>query len=161
MNPNQALIEQFYRSFQKRDAEGMIACYHRDVTFTDSVFVGLDAAEVRGMWRMLCERGKDLTLEFSAVHADDSKGSAHWEAHYSFSATGRHVHNVIDASFEFRDGKIYRHTDRFDLWRWTRMALGPSGLVLGWTPFFQGALRKKARKGLVDYIAEHPEPAGG
>lgn len=161
MHPNQALIEQFYRAFQKRDAEGMIACYHRDVTFSDSVFVGLDAAEARGMWRMLCERGKDLTLEFSDVRADDSTGSAHWEARYSFSATGRHVHNVIDASFEFKDGKIFRHTDRFDLWRWTRMALGPAGLVLGWTPFLKNAVRKKARKGLADYMAKNPEPSRG
>ncbi|MDC0742153.1 nuclear transport factor 2 family protein [Polyangium mundeleinium] len=155
------MIEQFYRAFQKRDAEGMIACYHPDVVFSDSVFVGLSAAEARGMWRMLCERGKDLTLEFSDVHADDSTGSAHWEARYSFSATGRQVHNVIDASFEFRDGKIVRHTDRFDLGRWTRMALGLPGLVLGWTPFFQNAVRKKARKGLADYMAQNPERAGG
>ncbi|TKD03962.1 nuclear transport factor 2 family protein [Polyangium fumosum] len=161
MHPNQALIEQFYRAFQKRDAEGMIACYHPDVAFSDAVFVGLRAAEARGMWRMLCERGKDLTLEFSDARADDSTGSAHWEARYSFSATGRQVHNVIDASFEFRDGKIIRHTDRFDLGRWTRMALGLPGLVLGWTPFFQNAVRKKARKGLADYMAKNPERAGG
>ncbi|MDI1478324.1 nuclear transport factor 2 family protein [Polyangium sp. y55x31] len=161
MHPNQALIEQFYRAFQKRDAEGMIACYHRDVTFSDSVFVGLDAAGARAMWRMLCERGKDLTLEFSDVRADDSTGSAHWEAHYSFSTTGRHVHNVIDASFEFKDGKIIRHTDRFDLWRWTRMALGPAGILLGWTPFLQGKVRAMAKKGLAEYMEKNPERAGG
>lgn len=157
MHPNHALIERFYQSFQKRDAEGMVACYHPDVVFSDPAFVDLHGAEARGMWRMLCARGKDLTLEFSDVRADDSTGSAHWEAKYTFSGTGRHVHNVIDASFEIRDGKIVRHQDRFDFWRWTRMALGPAGLLLGWTPFLQNTVRKKARTGLADYMAKHPE----
>ncbi|MRG97716.1 nuclear transport factor 2 family protein [Polyangium spumosum] len=157
MHPNQALIEQFYRSFQKRDAEGMVACYHPDVVFTDPAFGELRGAEARGMWRMLCERGKDLELEFSDVRADDSTGSAHWEARYTFSASGRKVHNVIDASFECRDGKITRHTDRFSFWRWSRMALGPAGLVLGWTPFLQNKVRTMAKKGLAEYMATHPE----
>jgi len=161
MHPNQALIEQFYRSFQKRDAEGMVACYHPDVVFSDVAFGELHGAEARGMWRMLCERGKDLTLEFSDVHADDSTGRAHWEARYTFSGSGRKVHNVIDASFELRDGKIAVHRDRFDFWRWSRMALGPAGLLLGWTPILQNKVRTMAKKGLAEYMAQHPEPSGG
>src|SRR5512147_829288 len=105
--PNHAqLIEQFYGAFAKRDAEGMIACYHAQVRFSDPVFVDLDAREVAGMWRMLCERAQQFALEFSDVRAEGDSGSAHWEARYLFSATGRSVHNVIDAEFRFADGKI-------------------------------------------------------
>ena len=43
-----------------------------------------------------------------------AKGSAHWEADYTFSATKRKVHNVVDARFELRDGLIVKHTDVFD-----------------------------------------------
>ena len=39
------------------------------------------------------------------VEADDRQGRAHWEAHYRFGAAGRQVHNVIDGSFRFRDGR--------------------------------------------------------
>ncbi|UQA55273.1 nuclear transport factor 2 family protein [Polyangium aurulentum] len=152
MHPNEELVTRFYTSFQRRDAEGMVACYHPDITFSDPVFPGLVGGEARAMWRMLCERGKDLEIEFRDVHADDSRGSAHWEARYTFSGSGRRVHNVIDATFEFRDGLIFRHTDRFDLWRWSRMAIGPAAALFGWLPPMQGAIRKKARTGLDAFI---------
>ena len=60
MHPNAQLIERFYSAFQKRDGDGMAACYTPDVTFTDPVFPGLKGPRAGGMWRMLCERAKDL-----------------------------------------------------------------------------------------------------
>ena len=151
-----AAIESFYKAFSVRDAEGMIACYHPQVTFRDPVFLELDSAHVRGMWRMLCERGKDLKVEASGIEASGDSGKAHWEAWYSFSATNRKVHNVIDATFKFKDGLIIRHEDSFGFWRWTRMALGPAGVLLGWTPPIQGKIRKTAAKGLAEFMAKRP-----
>lgn len=152
MNSNEKLIEQFYSCFQKRDAQGMQACYDANAEFSDPVFQNLKGKQVPAMWRMLCERGKDLKIEFNGIHADELSGKAHWEATYTFSATGRQVHNKIDASFEFKDGKIIRHRDRFDLWKWTRMALGFKGLLLGWTPLVQNAVRKQAIQSLEKFI---------
>jgi ketosteroid isomerase-like protein len=146
------IIEQFYTAFAKRDAAGMIACYHAQVRFSDPVFVDLDAREAAGMWRMLCERAQAFSLEFSDVRADGDSGSAHWEARYLFSATGRTVHNVIDAEFRFADGKIIEHRDRFDFYRWSRQALGISGVLLGWTPMLRNKVRGQARKGLEHYL---------
>lgn len=151
MNANEATLKRFYEAFQQRDAATMAACYAPDVQFSDPVFTDLRGAQAGLMWKMLCERGKDLRLEFSDVRADDTSGSAHWEAWYTFSATGRPVHNVIDATFAFRDGKIARHVDRFDLYRWSRQALGAPGLLLGWTPLLQNKVRAMAAKGLADY----------
>jgi len=151
MHPNARLIETFYMSFQKRDAEGMVACYHPDVRFSDPVFHELVGARACAMWRMLCGRAKELEIEFRDVQADDRTGSAHWEARYLFSATGRKVHNVIEAKFELRDGKIVRHADTFDLWRWAGMALGPRGKLLGWLPPVQRAIHAKAIAGLDEF----------
>lgn len=148
MSANQELIETFYSAFQNKDAEAMAACYHPDVVFSDPVFTRLQGKDAGDMWRMLCERGKDLEVTYSDVRADGEKGSAHWEATYTFSATGKKVHNVIDAEFELKDGKIVKHTDRFDLYRWTRMALGLKGVLLGWAPPVQGAIRKQGMGGL-------------
>jgi len=153
MHPNHALLHKFYSSFQKRDAAGMAECYHADADFSDPVFTALAGQKVKHMWGMLCERGKDLTLEFRVLGADDSRGAVHWEAHYTFSATGRKVINVIDAEFEFSNGTILHHRDRFDLWRWSRMALGVKGILLGWLPLVQNAIRARAARGLADYIA--------
>lgn len=156
MHPNAALIERFYAAFAARDAAGMQACYHPDVVFSDPAFGELRGAEAGAMWAMLVARGKDLHVTVSRVEADDRRGSAHWDARYTFGQTGRPVLNRIDAEFEFRDGRIVRHTDRFGFWTWARQALGPAGLLLGWTPLLRNKVRSTARAGLEKYMAEHP-----
>ncbi len=151
------LITKFYEAFSRRDAEGMVACYADDVVFSDPVFEELRGIEAKNMWRMLCERGADLKVVFRDVTSDGTTGSAHWDADYTFSLTGRQVHNVIDATFELRDGKIVRHKDVFDLWRWAGMALGAKGKLLGWAPPVQNAIRKQGMKGLSFWTKAHPE----
>ena len=91
----------------------MAACYHRRATFRDPVFE-LAGENIGAMWTMLCERGKDLRIEFDEVHAHDDHGSARWQAWYSFSGSGRAVHNIIRADFVFSEGLIVQHVDRFD-----------------------------------------------
>jgi ketosteroid isomerase-like protein len=150
---NRALIERFYSAFARRDHAAMGACYTRDARFSDPAFGELRGPEVTAMWRMLCERGTDLELSFSDVEADDERGSAHWVADYTFSATGRRVHNEIDAAFRFRDGLIAEHDDRFSFWRWSRQALGPVGLVAGWTPVVRGRVRTQARANLERFMS--------
>lgn len=145
------LITSFYEAFTQRDAAAMSACYHEDVHFEDPVF-SLDGASAHAMWEMLCERGKDLRIEFEQVKAQAQAGSAHWEAWYSFGPEKRMVHNVVEASFTFKDGLIHTHTDRFDFYRWTRQALGAKGTLLGWTPMVQGAVRKQAASNLARFI---------
>lgn len=153
MHANAALLDRFYQALQQRDGDAMTACYHPDVHFTDPVF-DLRGERAGGMWRMLCRRGKDLTVEFRDIEADDKEGRAHWEARYTFSLTGRTVHNVIDAAFEFRDGKIVRHVDTFDFWRWSGMALGAKGKLLGWLPLVRNKVKIQAAKGLDAFLAE-------
>jgi ketosteroid isomerase-like protein len=152
MHANAELITRFYTAFQKRDAQAMVACYHPDIAFSDPVFQDLKGLRAKAMWLLLCERGKDLRIEFSNVSADDRLGAAHWEAWYTFGTTGRKVHNVIDARFEFADGLIRRHTDTFDLHRWAGQALGWSGRLLGGTAFMQAQIRSGAVKGLDAFL---------
>ena len=157
MHPNEKLIETFYTCFQNSDPAGMIACYHPDIEFSDPVFPALSGKRARAMWSMLGERKADPKDRWwSGVRADDKKGVAHWEAKYKFPANGRPVHNIIDAEFEFVDGKIRRHTDTFDFWRWSRQALGAPGVFLGWGPL-KKPLRARLAKLLDEYIEKHPE----
>jgi len=153
VHPHAELVTRFYTSFAKRDPEGMLAAYHPDVTFSDPVFVDLHGDRARGMWRMLAARAKDIELEFRDVEADDAMGRAHWEARYTFSATGRRVHNVIEARFAFEGGLIKDHRDTFDLWRWSSQAFGLSGKLLGWSPLAKAAIRKNAARGLDEWMA--------
>ena len=154
MDPNVELISGFYRAFAARDHATMASSYADNARFSDPVFPDLDADQARAMWRMFCVGGGDLEVTFGDVTADDSHATARWEARYKFPKTGRLVHNQISASFDLRDGLIVRHVDRFDLYKWTRMALGPPGLLLGWTALVKGQVRKQARTQLERFRAQ-------
>jgi predicted solute-binding protein len=130
----------------------MAAAYHRDIHFSDEVFTNLRGPQAAAMWRMLCDRAEDLQIEFSDIDADGRSGRAHWEAWYTFTTTGRKVHNVIEARFEFRDGRIVRHRDTFDFWRWSRQAIGPVGVLLGWTSFLKKRVRREAARNLDRFV---------
>lgn len=149
------LVKKFYTAFQNKDWKTMQSCYHDDVLFSDPVFQNLKGNEAKAMWHMLVSAGKDLKLEFSNVSANNQTGSCHWEAYYTFSRTGRKVHNIIDATLEFKDGKIIRHTDVFDLWRWSGMALGISGTLLGWSPIIKNKVRGIAQANLKKFMKEN------
>lgn len=155
MHRHATLLTRFYEAFQKRDAVTMGACYHAEAHFSDPVFQRLNRDETVAMWAMLCRRARDFDLQFSNIQADGANGKAHWEARYTFSKTGRSVHNRIDAQFTFADGLILSHADTFDLWRWAGMALGPMGTLLGWTPLVQNKIRQEARQALEVYMKRH------
>jgi ketosteroid isomerase-like protein len=151
-SPNELLIESFYAAFAERDGAGMEACYTPDVRFSDPVFTELHGAEAGAMWRMLTERATDLRVELLEREAEDGQGSARWRATYTFTQTGRPVVNDVRASFRFADGLIAEHVDDFDFYRWARQALGPTGLLLGWTPLIRSAVRRRARAGLEEFV---------
>lgn len=132
-------------------------CYHDQVVFSDPVFPHLAGSQAKAMWHMLTTSARELDITFSRVAADSTAGSCDWEARYPFSRTGRRVHNKIHASFEFRDGRIIRHTDSFDLTRWAGMAFGLSGKLLGWTPWMQNKIRSTAAASLARFVETHPE----
>ncbi len=142
------LIERFYGAFARKDGEAMAACYAPDVVFSDPAFGRLEGEEAGDMWRMLTGRAQDLVITL-AEHDDRS---AHWLADYTFS-TGRKVHNDVRAEFRVSDGLIIEHHDRFSFYAWSRQALGPPGLLLGWTPMLKSKVRAEARKGLEEFRA--------
>lgn len=159
MNDEARLIERFYTAFQQRDWATMAACYHPEAHFSDPVFPDLRGKQPGAMWRMLLEGASDLQVTFTDVQASGGRGSVRWDAVYPFSQTGRRVHNRISAEFTFRDGLIVEHRDHFDLWAWTRMALGLPGVLLGWSPILRNKVRKMAGQRLKRFVEKHPEYA--
>ena len=148
-----SVIERFYTAFAQRDWSTMGACYHDDAMFNDPAFPNLSATEARAMWKMLLTAGGDLRIDFRIVEETTTGGVCEWEAFYTFSKTGRKVHNIIRSEFELREGLIYRQRDHFHFWRWSRQALGTSGLLLGWTPFLKHKVQGIARAGLERAMA--------
>jgi len=147
------LIETFYMGLREGNGDKMIACYHDDVVFEDPAFGKLKSNDAKKMWLMLCEKGKETKIEFSQIEANEVSGSAHWEAWYNFSQTGRPVHNIIDAKFEFKNGKIIKHIDYFNLHRWASQAMGWKGKILGGTNFFKKKLHQQTKATLHKFKA--------
>lgn len=155
MNDNEKLIQHFYNSFAQRDYKAMQDCYADDATFSDEAFQNLNSAQVKAMWKMLIKRGKDLEIRFQNVSADEKNGSAEWIANYTFSQTGNKVENRIKANFEFANGKIVKHIDSFDFYKWSSQALGLTGKLLGWTSFLRNKVQEKAMKNLAEFMEKN------
>ena len=146
----------FYDAFSKLDVDTMISCYHPEVLFIDPAFGRLNHDEVVNMWKMLRERSNgNLSIEFSSIKATKKSGSAKWIATYIFSQTKREVRNVVKAEFKFKEGLIVKHTDSFNFWLWSGMALGWKGYLFGWTPIFKNKVRKMALASLNKYMSDH------
>lgn len=153
-----ATIERFYKAFAGLDAKTMALCYANDAKFDDPVFSLRGRTHIGGMWTMLVLAIKPHRNDWKLEVRDITERSAHWEPHYRFGATGRLVHNVIDAEFEFdSQGLIKAHRDRFDFYRWSRQAFGLQGWALGWTGFMQ----RKVQRSAVRSLAKHLETAAG
>jgi len=154
------ILETFYSAFQNLDAETMVSCYHDEIIFEDPAFGKLKGEQAKNMWRMLCESQKDgdFTVYFSDVEFTDKVGKANWEAIYYFGKNKRQVHNRIHAKFEFNEGKIVKHTDEFNLYKWSRQALGIKGTFFGWTKFFKLGLNKKTGRLLSQFEGKTKKP---
>lgn len=152
---NKEIIEQFYTAFSEGNANKMTACYHKDIIFQDPVFGVLEGDMAIQMWMMLLSQKKnDTKVSFSNIEASSINGKAQWTAEYYYGDKKRKVINKVSANFKFKDGKIIEHTDDFDLWKWTRQAMGLVGTLLGWTPFMKNKIQKTTNQRLKDYIAK-------
>ena len=152
MTRNENTINKFYAAFANSDATQMCECYHHKIQFRDPAFGLLKGKEVCQMWKMLIERSKGkIKIDLSEVEADEHTGSARWVGTYNFSQTNRKVVNSVAAKFHFQDGLIIKHTDDFDIWKWSKQALGLTGLFLGWTGFVQNKIQQQARLTLQKY----------
>ena len=155
---NATIIEEFYKAFQEGNPVEMAKFYDEKIRFTDPAFGRLEGREVGAMWDMLLSKKEsELSIRYGDVSADESSGSAEWTATYKYGPKKRLVTNRIKSRFEFQDGKIIEQNDTFDLWAWSRQALGPVAYILGWTPFFQDKIRRMARKSLFTYMKKSKE----
>ena len=154
MSPKEQAVSEFYKAFNELDAEKMVSLYHSQVEFTDPAFGTLKGEHAGNMWRMLCKNARDFSVECSGIKEDGNRVETKWEAHYTFSRSGRRVHNIIHASFEFEGDKVIRHIDQFNLHRWAKQALGFKGFLFGGTSFFQKGLQKQTHQLLTKFEQE-------
>jgi ketosteroid isomerase-like protein len=152
MNTNEELIHTFYSAFQTKDYQTMQHCYSDEAYFTDPIFKKINSEQVRAMWKMFCLKSKDLSIEYKHVKCNEYFGTAEWSAIYSFSKSGRQVTNHIKSHFIFENGKICKQVDTFNFYRWSRQALGLTGILFGWSSLLKNKIRYSAKQSLLTFI---------
>lgn len=151
---NARLIERFYAALQRQDPDAMAACYAEDATFKDIAFDLSGRDKIWEMWRMVCNKKVDSTID--GITADAQKGRAHWVARYPFGKNNRWVVNDTNAEFTFANGKIIEHIDHADPLKWARQAYAPPmGEILGRVELLRKA---GARRKLKKFLAKNPKP---
>ncbi|WP_405605320.1 nuclear transport factor 2 family protein [Polaribacter sp. Asnod1-A03] len=152
---NCELVKKFYTAFSNGKASEMVECYHKEIVFKDPVFGTLKGEKAINMWQMLLSNRSETTeIFFKSVKANEEEGSAVWIAKYTYGEKKREVTNVVNASFKFKDGKIIEHTDFFNIWSWSRQALGFTGLLLGWTAFMKNKIQKTTNQKLSEFMSK-------
>ncbi|SFC30048.1 Ketosteroid isomerase-related protein [Algibacter lectus] len=150
---NKEIIEKFYTSFSNGNFEGMLECYHKDVVFEDAVFGRLEGESAFKMWEMLLSQKKgDTKISFNNIEANAETGKANWVAEYFYGEKKRKVINEVSTAFKFKDGKIIEHFDTFDLWKWTKQAMGTPGYLLGWTSYMKSKIQQTTNKRLDAFM---------
>lgn len=152
MNNNEELIETFYNAFARLDYTTMQNCYAADPIFNDPVFGILQGDEVGAMWEMLCKSAKNFSLVSEKIMVDGEYGTCNWTATYTFSKTGKWVMNHVKAHMRIENNKITEHTDEFDIYKWSRHALGLPGVLLGWSGYLKNKIRHDAKKKLYQFM---------
>ena len=150
---NKEVIEKFYSAFKEGDSETMINLYSDDVIFSDPAFGTLEGNNAKAMWKMLLSnKDSKAQVTFNNISASESEGNASWTASYNYGPKSRKVVNNVNAKFEFKNGKISKHTDDFNLWKWTQQALGTSGYLLGWSSFMKKKIQAETGKKLDVFL---------
>lgn len=130
-------VEGFFEAFNRRDVEGLLACFTEDATYRD-LFYGPHAghAALRGMFERMFREGRDYRWQVDAVVADARRAAAEWTFSYTATAAvprseGRRVRlsgmSIFDLdSGDLGGGRIHAYREHAD----TGVAL----LQLGFAP---------------------------
>lgn len=155
--PEAGVASRFFAAFAAGDAASMGALYAPAASFNDPAFGTLDATEARAMWQMLLGRARDLSVTWRIESETPTHARAHWEARYTFAASGRPVVNRVATDMTLAGGLIVRQVDHFDFWRWSRQALGLPGTLLGWSPMLRSRVQAQARAGLARFMRQRAD----
>jgi hypothetical protein len=153
MERNRALLEHFFTSLAHRNHEAMAACYAPEARFDDIAFHLCDSKKIHAMWHMITKSDLCMTYRVESCGARDAVVC--WDARYTFTDTGRRVHNELRSAFTLQDGLIIKQYDHSDAWRWCLQALGPIKGPPAW--LFSGLRESRAEEKLKDFIDRHPQ----
>lgn len=167
---NLQVAEAFFAAYLRHDADAMCRLLHPQVTFQDRAFESLAREYTALMWRWFCTanfgRRRDpirvarFEITGSAADTVDVRYRVQYElfrdrqaASTPGAAPQRRVDYAIDSHLVFRDGLIYRQTDKPAIanMRFAYMVAGLKGCLGVLLGKFDGAVREQAWLGLREF----------
>jgi SnoaL-like domain len=155
------VVGRFFEAFAASDWQTMARCYHDKASFSDPVYPDLREERIVYMWHQLLggietsksKRGSkkssslnNLKLEYRVLFGDERKAQVQWTATYLYEK--RSVSNQVLSTLAIWDDKIVRQVDEYNFWRWSRQALGLTGLAFGAMPWYQRSVQRSAQSRL-------------
>ena len=126
------LVERFAEAFNRRDVDGLLACFTEDATYRD-LFYGPHAgqAALRGMFERMFREGRDYRWQMDAIVMDAGRAAAEWTFGYTATAAvprseGRRVRMAGMSIFDLEGGRIRDYREYSDT--------GTALLQLGFSP---------------------------
>jgi steroid delta-isomerase-like uncharacterized protein len=105
-------VERFAEAFNRRDVDGLLACFTADATYRD-LFYGPHAgqAALRGMFERMFREGRDYRWSMDTIVMDDRRAAAEWTFSYTATAAvprseGRSVRFSGMSIFELEGGRV-------------------------------------------------------
>lgn len=155
------VVDRFFEAFSASDWQTMARCYHDKASFSDPVYPDLREERIVYMWHQLLSAAEtsnlnsgrkkslslnNLKLEYRVLFGDERKAQVLWTASYRYG--NRSVSNEVLSTLAIWDDKIVRQVDEYNFWRWSRQALGLTGLAFGTMPWYQRSVQRSAQSRL-------------
>lgn len=128
---SKAILEQYYKAFNEKNFEGMLSLLSNDVVHEineGETQIGVDAFRtfLKGMDTYYDETAINLVL---MTNDDNSRGSAEFRIQGTYKVTcqglpparGQQYDLPVGAFFEFKNGKITRVTNYYNLNLWLKL----------------------------------------
>jgi hypothetical protein len=150
-------IETYFDAFSKGDYRTMRSLCDPKITFNDPVYTSLQGKSVFALHHFMAERRICPTITIRSISEKGNRVKVKWTNEYEYATYKTHISIDVRSIFHFEHTSIISQTDQYNLWKWSKMALGFTGTYLGWTPMFRSTLRRSSQQSLATFIQKHPQ----
>jgi len=130
-DPHSLLLVKYLQAIKEQDLKTISSCFHEEAEFYEPAYGKLTGPKIAAWWTFFFAQAKEFHSEFDSLKVNGDKATVHSEHWYYWNATGAGVHNLVESEFDFKDGKIFRQIDNYNLNAWAFQAL--ESKFMGWT----------------------------
>lgn len=117
--------------------------YHPKAEYMDELF-SLKYREILALWYSCMLPEMKLEVKVKSIEQFKDVVVTKWTISYTISSINRRITLDEIGRFEFEDGLIIRHTDKYSFHSWCTQALGVAGMLASWSKWLRSKVRNQA-----------------